>query len=265
MDEEEMEGEEEGFDELSKLEAQLDEDEEYELSEGEENSKDCEGSDDDDEGSNGDDEESDNGIGNDESDAEGPDDIDSEGSNSDEDEVNFSSSLISKRKRFIESDDDDYEDRELTERKPINDTSETSNSEIKKIDDPQSNSDISHDSRSHDSNKESHDPDEESNPIPLSMEDASMGPLIFNEGTIDHMETLDYPIVSRIMPHPLNEDSQQTEVANEDDIDLEMSYQIGPSLPPPHQEPVTGIMTPSVTRQSSSFSDKVHTNEREFI
>lgn len=275
MDEEEMDEE---LDELSKLETQLSEedmsDEEDTDNEDEEWKRESRETKEEKEFKGTSDRESENEEG---SDDEGSDDIDEEGSDNNdkegsdsEDDMCFTSSWAGKRKRFIESDEE--EDNQVTENKSISGTQRTNDNEIvthKPTDNLPSNTDSSRDSESCDVSNKSHDTDEDSHDIikdlhvHQSIEDAaSMGPLIFNEGTLDHTETLDYPIVTRILPHPLNEDSQQTELVNEDYEDLEMSFQIGPSLPPPHQEPVTTMTsfmaTPSMTRQSSTVSDKVY-------
>ncbi len=103
-------------------------------------------------------------------------------------------------------------------------------------------------------------------PLNNTLEESSMGPLVFT-GTLGQEDSLDYPIgETQPICIPVNEDSQLTDLVNdEDEYYRDMSYQIGPSLPPPHQVPRVArdesdelfMTTPSITRQSSTVSDKV--------
>ena len=313
MDNEEIE------DELTELEAKLNEEEEEEDSsdseeeewrlsckkKGKENEKQEDRIDDDGEQGENTDEEKSYDIESEESNDEGSGNIESEGSNdegSSDDEVYFVPG-VSKRNRIIESDDEEEGDSVQVHRNKEHDYNSQENV-IRMTDDNMFEScdskkescgmkeklcDIKEEScdpreESCDPREESCDPREEScdiekeshdlgkdgtcDAIPHSgtLEEASMEPLVFT-GTLDQEDSSDYPIIgTQPLGILIKEDSQLTELVNdEDECDLEMTYQFGPSLPPPHQVPrVTReesdeifMTTPSVTRQSSTVSDKV--------
>ena len=178
----------------------------------------------------------------------------------DDDDVFF---VPSRRGRVIESDDEDIEE-------TTNDSKSNKNIEV-----VSGISTVSHDHevKSHDLTVDkislqqvnydvSHDQEVASHDM---LEEASMGPLIYSE-TLDQTTIDSNPFIpdnSRLTT--TTEDSQLTEVINDED-EFEMSYQLGQSLPP-HQMPRINrqesdelFTTPSITRQSSIMSDKVHNN-----
>ena len=202
----------------------------------------------------------------------------------DDDEVYFVPGTM-KRARVIDSDDESsvMEDRSGVKGEPLSSVSsvncvngdevglvESESYDTRKTDDPLC-----------DQIEESFDLKQEYCGPKLSRkcsEEASMEPLVFT-GTLDRHESLDFEQEeesqqegqsNRFLMNVM-EDSQLTELAlEEDDIerredDFELSYQIGPSLPPPHQIPRVAreesdelfLTTPSITRQSSTVSDKV--------
>ena len=203
----------------------------------------------------------------------------------DDDEVYFVPGTTMKRARVIDSDEESsvVEDRSEVKGEPLSSVSsvncvngaevglvESESYDTRKTDDP-----------SCDQIEESFDLKQEYCGPKLSRkcsEEASMEPLVFT-GTLDRHESLDFEQEEEAQQEgPSNrflmnvmEDSQLTELAlEEDDIerredDFDMSYQIGPSLPPPHQIPRVAreesdelfLTTPSITRQSSTVSDKV--------
>ena len=178
----------------------------------------------------------------------------------DDDDVFF---VPSRRGRVIESDDEDIEE-------TTNDSKSNKNIEV-----VSGISTVSHDHevKSHDltmdkislqqvNNDVSQDQDVASHDM---LEEASMGPLVYSE-TFDQTTIDSNPFIpdnSRLTT--TTEDSQLTEVINDED-EFEMSYQLGQSLPP-HQMPRINrqesdelFTTPSITRQSSIMSDKVYNN-----
>ena len=178
----------------------------------------------------------------------------------DDDDVFF---VPSRRGRVIESDDDIEE--------TTNDSKSNKNIEV-----VSGISTVSHDHevKSHDLTVDkislqqvnrdvvSHDQDVVSHDM---LEEASNGPLVYSE-TLDQATIDSNPFIpdnSRLTT--TTEDSQLTEIINDED-EFEMSYQLGQSLPP-HQMPRINrqesdelFTTPSITRQSSTMSDKVHNN-----
>ena len=188
-------------------------------------------------------------------------DDDGDGDNDDDDDDMFF--VPSRRGRVIESDDDDIEE-------ATNDSKSNKNIEV-----VSGISTVSHDHevKSHDLTADkislqqvnddvSHDQDVASHDM---LEEASMGPLVYSE-TLDQTTIDSNPFIpdnSRLTT--TTEDSQLTEAINDED-EFEMSYQLGQSLPP-HQMPRINrqesdelFTTPSITRQSSIMSDKVHNN-----
>ena len=198
----------------------------------------------------------------------GSEDIDSEGS--DDDDVYFVPGGI-KRNRIIESDDDtsEHEQYHVTKEGLPNDNLSHDN-EDKSCDSKDKSPD--NEETSCDSKETSHDIKADTNNITQfasnTIDEASMEPLVYS-GTLDREgeSLIDEPVNEITSKLLIDESSQLTELVQEEEEGgryMETSYQLGPSLPP-HQLPRVireesdelFMTTPSITRQSSTVSDKV--------